>query len=39
MEADDTERLHVEMGGELSVTLDLSGSDESAGPVLEACGY
>ena len=39
MQADDSERLHVQIGDELSASLDLSGNKQSTQPVLEACGY
>ena len=37
--ADDSNTIHVELGGSIFVQLDLTGAEQSAFPVLEACGH
>lgn len=37
--ADDSNTIHIELGGSISIQLDLTGAEQSAFPVLEACGH
>ena len=37
--ADDSDTLQVDLGDSISVQMDLTGAEQSAFPVLEACGY